>query len=515
MGSAAGMNKPVSGWGGAGMLGALLATTALSVPAFAQDNAQPAPDQQTAPDEQQAPATQAPATQAAPSLAPGSQAVPAAAEGNVIRTISVSGAQRLEPQTIMSYIQLRPGQAYTQAAADQALKDLYATELFGDVRISENDGQVLIEVVENPIINRIILEGNKRLKNDKILPEIKLAPRQIYTRSKVRADVNRIIELYKRQGRFAAVVEPKAVQLDQNRVDIVFEISEGPKSKVRQINIIGNEEFSDGELRGEMLTKQTGFLSFLTGNTSYDPDKLAFDQQKLRQFYLTNGYVDFRVVSAVAELTPDKEDFIITYVVEEGERYKYGDVSVDSQLRDFNSELLTRQLSMKEGEWYNAQQVEDTIEGLSETIGAYGYAFATVDPRYDRDPENRTMSVEFVINQAPRTYVEKIEINGNTLTQDKVIRREFRLAEGDAFNSLQVRRSTNRINSLGFFQENFEIAQEPGSAEDRINLIANVEETRPASCSCRPVSPALKASSCRVRSASGISAGAARPWACR
>ena len=476
MGSAAGMNKPVSGWGGAGMLGALLATTALSVPAFAQDNAQPAPDQQTAPDEQQAPATQAPATQAAPSLAPGSQAVPAAAEGNVIRTISVSGAQRLEPQTIMSYIQLRPGQAYTQAAADQALKDLYATELFGDVRISENDGQVLIEVVENPIINRIILEGNKRLKNDKILPEIKLAPRQIYTRSKVRADVNRIIELYKRQGRFAAVVEPKAVQLDQNRVDIVFEISEGPKSKVRQINIIGNEEFSDGELRGEMLTKQTGFLSFLTGNTSYDPDKLAFDQQKLRQFYLTNGYVDFRVVSAVAELTPDKEDFIITYVVEEGERYKYGDVSVDSQLRDFNSELLTRQLSMKEGEWYNAQQVEDTIEGLSETIGAYGYAFATVDPRYDRDPENRTMSVEFVINQAPRTYVEKIEINGNTLTQDKVIRREFRLAEGDAFNSLQVRRSTNRINSLGFFQENFEIAQEPGSAEDRINLIANVEE---------------------------------------
>ena len=477
MGSAAGMNKPVSGWGGAGMLGALLATTALSVPAFAQDNAQPAPDQQTAPDgQQQAPATQAPATQAAPSLAPGSQAVPTAAEGNVIRTISVSGAQRLEPQTIMSYIQLRPGQAYTQAAADQALKDLYATELFGDVRISENDGQVLIEVVENPIINRIILEGNKRLKNDKILPEIKLAPRQIYTRSKVRADVNRIIELYKRQGRFAAVVEPKAVQLDQNRVDIVFEISEGPKSKVRQINIIGNEEFSDGELRGEMLTKQTGFLSFLTGNTSYDPDKLAFDQQKLRQFYLTNGYVDFRVVSAVAELTPDKEDFIITYVVEEGERYKYGDVSVDSQLRDFNSELLTRQLSMKEGEWYNAQQVEDTIEGLSETIGAYGYAFATVDPRYDRDPENRTMSVEFVINQAPRTYVEKIEINGNTLTQDKVIRREFRLAEGDAFNSLQVRRSTNRINSLGFFQENFEIAQEPGSAEDRINLIANVEE---------------------------------------
>ncbi len=474
MAKAEGMNLSAPRWVGAGMLGALLASTALSVPAIAQDAAdtqqgdQPAQPAQTAPQPGQ--------QSGAPSLAPGAQAQVAEPQGNTIRTISVAGAQRLEPQTILSYIQLRPGQEYSQAAADQALKDLYATELFGDVRISEDDGRVLIEVVENPIINRIILEGNKRLKNDKILPEIKLAPRQIYTRSKVRADVNRIIELYKRQGRFAASVEPKAVQLDQNRVDIVFEINEGPKSKVRQINIIGNEEFSDGELRGEMLTKQTGFLSFLTGNTSYDPDKLAFDQQKLRQFYLTNGYVDFRVVSAVAELTPDKEDFIITYVVEEGERYKYGDVSVDSQLRDFNSDVLTRQLTMKEGDWYNAQQVEDTIEGLSETIGAFGYAFASVDPQYDRDPEARTMAVQFVINQAPRTYVEKIEINGNTLTQDKVIRREFRLAEGDAFNSLQVRRSTNRINSLGFFQENFEIAQEPGSSDDRINLIANVEE---------------------------------------
>ncbi|WP_066777646.1 outer membrane protein assembly factor BamA [Croceicoccus mobilis] len=435
------------------MLTALLASTALCVPAaLAQD----AP---VAAGEVQVPET----TQSVPNQ-------------SIIRTIAVAGAQRLEPQTILSYIQLRPGQVYTQEAADQALKDLYATELFSDVKIAENNGAVVIEVQENPIINRIILEGNKRLKDDKIQPEIKLAPRQIYTRSKVRADVARIIELYKRQGRFAATVEPKAVQLDQNRVDIVFEIKEGPKSKVRQINIIGNEVFSDGELRGEMLTKQTGFLSFIKGNTSYDPDKLAFDQQKLRQFYLTNGYVDFRVVSAVAELTPDKKDFIITYVVEEGERYKYGDVAVDSQLRDFNSEALTSRLAMRTGEWYNAEQVESVIEGLSETIGAFGYAFATVDPRYDRNADEKTMGVTFVINQAPRTYVDKIEINGNTLTQDKVIRREFRLAEGDAFNSLQVKRSTNRIKSLGFFQENFEVEQQPGSADDRVNLIANVEE---------------------------------------
>ena len=393
-----------------------------------------------------------------------------------IKTITVVGAQRLEPSTILSYIRLRAGQDYSQAIADQALKDLYATELFADVTIREQAGNVVIEVTENPIINRIILEGNKRIKDDKILPEIKLAPRQIYTRSKVRADVARIIELYKRQGRFAATVEPKSVALDQNRVDIVFEIKEGPKSKVRQINILGNEQFSDGELRGEMLTKQTGFLSFIKGGTGYDPDKLAFDQQNLRRFYLTNGYVDFRVVSAVAELTPDKRDFIVTYVVEEGERYRFGDVEVDSQLRDFDDDVLTARLPMKTGDWYDAEEVENTIEGLSETIGAFGYAFGAVEPRYDRNREDLTMDVSFVIGEAPRTYVERIDINGNTLTQDKVLRREFRLAEGDAFNSLQVRRSTNRINSLGFFQENFEIEQKPGSAPDRIVLEANVEE---------------------------------------
>ncbi|MEJ2458786.1 MAG: outer membrane protein assembly factor BamA, partial [Novosphingobium sp.] len=211
-------------------------------------------------------------------------------------------------------------------------------------------------------------------------------------------------------------------------------------------------------------------------NTSYDPDRMAFDQQKLRQFYLTQGYADFRVVSAVAELTPDKKDFIITYVVEEGKRYKFGDVKVESQLRDFDGEKLAKNLPMKKGDWYNAKQVEDTIDSLNETAGAFGYAFADVRPQYDRDKDNLTMGITFVIQEAPRVYVERIDVNGNTLTQDKVVRREFRLAEGDAFNSLQVKRSTNRIKSLGYFQEKFEVEQKPGSADDRIILEANVEE---------------------------------------
>jgi outer membrane protein insertion porin family len=365
---------------------------------------------------------------------------------------------------------------YTAAAADQALKDLAATELFASESIANNGGDVVITVAENPVINRIVLEGNKRIKTEKITPEIKLAPRQIFTRSKVRADVARIVELYKRQGRFAATVEPKMVELSQNRVDVVFEINEGPKSKVQQINIIGNNAFSDGQLKGEMITKEARIQRILSSGTSYDPDRLAFDQQKLRQFYLTQGYADFRVVSAVAELTPDKKDFIITYVVEEGERYKFGDVGVKSEIRDFSSDALTKNLPMHSGDWFNGKQVEDTSEQLTDLAGTFGYAFADVEPEYRRHPETKTMDVTFTLKEAPRVYVERIDVNGNTLTQDKVLRREFRLVEGDAFNSLQVKRTTNRIKSLGYFQENFEVAQKDGSTPDRIVLEANVEE---------------------------------------
>jgi len=403
-------------------------------------------------------------------------ATASAPTASTVRSITVVGNQRLEAQTILSYLRLRVGQAYDRAVLDQALKDLAATELFKDYQITDDDGALTIQVTENPVINRVILEGNKRLKEDKIRPEIKLAPRQIFTRSKVRADVARIIELYKRQGRFAATVEPKMVQLDQNRVDVVFEINEGPKSKVRQINIIGNEKFSDGDLKSEMATKESKLTTILSSNTSYDPDRLAYDQQKLRLFYLQNGYADFRVISAVAELTSNKQDFIITYVVEEGERYKFGDVDVKSELRDFKPEMLQKLLPMKTGDWYNAKQVEDTVESLSETAGLFGYAFADINPEFHRDPETRTMGITFNVGESPRTYVERLDVNGNTLTHDKVVRREFRLNEGDAFNSFAVKRTENRINSLGYFQENLEINRKEGSTPDRIILETNVEE---------------------------------------
>jgi outer membrane protein insertion porin family len=416
--------------------------------------------------------TAAPAP-AAPA-APVSAAVAPVAE--TITQINVIGSQRIEPDTVRSYIKPRPGDPYTAEVGDQIIKDLFATELFADVTVRQAGGVVTIEIRENPVVNRIIFEGNKRLKEDKILKEIRLAPRQIFTRSKVRADVARIIELYRRQGRYAATVDPQMVTLDQNRVDIVYAIVEGAKSRVQQINIIGNEKYDDDQLRGEMATKQSRLTSFFSSNTSFDPDRLAYDQQKLRQFYLTQGYADFRVISAIAELTPDKRDFIITYVVEEGDRYKYGDVKVESDLRDFKPEFAQTIIPMKKGDFYNAKQVEDTVNGLNETAGLLGYAFAEADPQFERDAEKKEMNLTFRVAETPRVYVERLNINGNTITQDKVVRREFRLQEGDPFNSFQVKRSKDRIQSLGYFQEKFEIDQKPGSTPDRVILEANLEE---------------------------------------
>nr|WP_255586771.1 outer membrane protein assembly factor BamA [Hephaestia mangrovi] len=459
----------------------LLAGTILSgLPAVA--SAQDAAAQgQATPQDQSAPAPAqgqtAPAA-AQPAGAAGAPAVaPAPAPVRIIKSLSVDGSQRIEPATVLSYTKLRVGEPYDNAILDQAIRDLYNSGFFADVSIDGvESGNIVVKVKENPLINRVILEGNKHLKSDKIQKEIKLAPRQIFTRTGVRQDVSRILELYRREGRFGANVQPEMVALDQNRVDVIFDITEGDKSKVRQINIIGNHVFSDGKLRKQMATKEARLLTILSSNTTYDQDRMAYDQQKLRQFYLTEGYADFRVTSAVAELAPNKKDFIITYVIEEGKRYKFGDVTVDSDIRDFDGKRLAKTLPFHKGDWYNAKSVEDALDSLTNTAGLFGYAFANVDPEYTPHPDTQTMDLNFHIGEAKRTYVERIDINGNTQTQDKVIRREMRLAEGDAFNTFQVKRSSDRINSLGYFQDKFEIKQAQGSAPDRVILQADLQE---------------------------------------
>src|SRR4029079_5227608 len=269
----------------------------------------------------------------------------------------------------------------------------------------------------------------------------------------------------------------KIVQLAQSRVDVVFEIYEGDLAKIRAINILGNTQFSDARLRKEMFTRQAGgVLGFLKQNDTYDPDRLPADPQKLRALFLTQGYADFRVVSALAELTPDRKDFVITYVVEEGPRYKFGTIDVDSALRDLPNQRVKQILKIQPGTWFNAKAVEDAVTDVNEQAGDLGYAFADINPAYDRDAEKRLMNVTLKITQTPRVYVERIDITVNTSTRDKVIRREFRLNEGDAFNALKVKRSQDRIQSLGYFQEKLEIKQTEGSAPDRVVLGLNVEE---------------------------------------
>ncbi len=449
------------------LVGALMLSTALAGPALAQRPRPPEPRPEMPSAEAESRAAEA-ANQAP---------LPAtAANAGVVRSVVVRGTERLEPETVRSYLNLNIGDRYDRDRTDQALKALFASELFADATIRDENGALTVEVKENPVINRIIIEGAKRVKEDKIREEIRLAPRQIFTRSKARADLGRILELYRRSGRFAAAVEPKIIQLEQNRVDVVFEISEGPKSKVRQINILGNVAFNENKVRKQMATRQSRWFRFLSSNDTYDPDRLAYDQQKLRQYYLTQGYADFRVVSSVAELTPDGRDFIVTYVLDEGQRYKFGKVDLESQIRDIKAKDFKALISIKPGDWYNAQRIEDTVEGLTETAGLLGYAFADVRPNFDRDKDKLEMNVTFQIGEAPRVYVERVQVNGNTITTDNVIRREFRLAEGDAFNSIKVKRTRDRIQSLGFFQEKFEIEQKQGSAPDKIVLEANVQE---------------------------------------
>ncbi|MFZ5608897.1 MAG: outer membrane protein assembly factor BamA [Pseudomonadota bacterium] len=394
----------------------------------------------------------------------------------IVQSITITGNQRIETDTIRTYVGLNLGDPYDDAIIDAAFKRLFATGLFADATIRAVGGAVEVTVVENPIINRVVLDGNRALKDDKLREEIRLAPRQVYTLPKVRADVQRIIELYRRSGRFAAIVEPKIIELEQNRVDLVFEIAEGEKTGVAKINFIGNRKFSDGDLRSEIATRQSRWWNIFTSNDTYDPDRLAYDRELLRQYYLTEGYADFRVISAVAELTPNREDFFITFTIEEGEVYDFGKIDIESEIRDLKPDQLRFLLIPQEGKRYNARLIENTIEALTNTAGLLGYAFVDIRPRITRDRENRKMNVTFRILEAPRVYVERINIYGNVRTQDNVIRREFRLQEGDPFNSSRVERSKQRIQSLGFFQDQLEIEQVPGSAPDKVILEVNLEE---------------------------------------
>ena len=389
--------------------------------------------------------------------------------------IRVEGAQRIEPDTIRSYMAIRIGDPMSAAALDKSLKKLFATGLFSDVVLRQEGTVIVVRVVENPIVNRIAFEGNRRLDSEILESEIKLRPSIVFTRTRVKNDVQRIIDIYRRTGRFAATVDPKVIQLSQNRIDLVFEIDEGPLTEIRRIVFIGNKRFSDKALRGVIQTKESAWYRFLTSDDSYDPDRVTFDRELLRRHYLANGYADFRVVSAIAEIARDREGFFITFTVEEGERYKFGKIDIVAALRDLKTEDLRDGLLVKTGEVYDADLVEKTIANLTDTVGTFGYAFVDIRPRVKRNRERRTIDVTFNIQEGPRVFVERIDITGNLRTIDAVIRREFTLIEGDAFNAAKMRVSQRRIRNLGFFRK-FQIKNVRGSAPDKTVLKVSVEE---------------------------------------
>jgi outer membrane protein insertion porin family len=444
------------GRGAASVMALLLTSTALGTPALVFAQPAPAP---------------APAAPPAPTAI-----APIVQESTQIDRILVRGNERIEQSTVLSYLPITPGTRVTEQDRDAALKSLYATNLFAPgTSLTVQGTDLIVTVVENPIVNRVIFEGNSALKTDKLRDEVTVRPRGIFTKAKVQQDVARIIELYRRSGRITATITPKIVELPQKRVDLIFEIDEGPKSGVLDINFLGNEVYSDNDLRDQIVTERSVWYKFFSTNDNYDPDRIEYDQEQLRKFYRNKGFYDFRIVSAIAELAPTKNGFAVTYTLDEGKKYRFGKITVDASLKKLDGNVLKQVLPIREGQLYSDQAIEDAQDALTFAAGSVGFAFVDIRPKYTPNPATQTVDVVFQVNEGPRVYVERINIVGNTVTLDPVIRREIELSEGDAFNRVLLDRSKNRLRALQFFKD-VTIDEQPGSAPDKTNLQVKVEE---------------------------------------
>jgi outer membrane protein insertion porin family len=405
----------------------------------------------------------------------GTVALPVAAQAQTASSIIVEGNRRVDAETIRSYFNTQPGQKLDAAKIDEALKGLYATGLFSDVRISNRGGRLVVSVSENEVINRVAFEGNKKIKDDQLATEVQSKAREAFNRSTVQADTQRIIDLYRRAGKYDVRVDPKTIDRGQGRVDLVFEITEGEKVGISKIVFVGNKAFSEWKLKDEITTTETNWLSFLKSTDVYDVDRINADQELLRRFYLKNGYADFRIVSVSADLERTNGGFVLTFVMDEGQQYRFGKIDVLSNIRDVDPARIRNALRTQEGQIYNADLVERSVENATVEVSKSGYAFAQVRPRGDRNFETRTISITFTVEEGPRVYIERIEISGNTRTRDWVIRREFDIGEGDAYNRVLVDRAERRLRNLGYFKT-VKINNEPGSAPDRVILQVIVED---------------------------------------
>ena len=393
----------------------------------------------------------------------------------VVNRIDVRGNSRVEASTIRSFTQIQPGTNVSEADQDAVLQRLFATGLFSDVRVSQSGGALIIEVDENQIVNQVLFQGNSKIKDEQLNAAIQTRPRGAYSRAQVDQDVEMIREAYQRIGRSDAVVSVQAQEIGEGRVNVIYNIQEGDRTKIASISFVGNNFFGDTRLKQVISLRETGLLSFFQRNDVYDEDKLRVDEEALRRFYYNRGFADFRIVSAVAELDETENSYYITITVDEGERYAFGDISIDSTIAGVDSGALYGELETSPGEVYSAEDVEDSLVNLTNRLAGEGYAFAQVTPRGDRDFTNRTISVNYVIDQGPRAYVERLEIRGNTKTRDYVIRREFDVSEGDAFNQVLVQRAKQRLEDLGYF-ESVKVSTAPGGEPDRVIVIVDVVE---------------------------------------
>src|SRR5580704_9394879 len=396
-------------------------------------------------------------------------------QSGVVGRIVVQGNERIEQDTILSYLPIQVGDTVDQARLDLALKTLTRTDLFSDVRLDLQGDTLVVQVVENPIINQVEFEGNSSLKKDKLEDEVEVRPRGTFTKAKVQEDVGRIIELYRRSGHISATVTPKIVNLPQRRVDLIFEIHEGPKSGITGINFEGNDQFSANDLRDVVVTKESHWYKFFESNDNYDPDRIEYDREQLRKFYRNHGYYDFHVVSSIAELSPDHNGFAVTYTLDEGARYKFGKLTVTTELKKLNPDILKALLPIHTGQQYEDQKIEQATDALTFAAGSAGFAFVDVRPQYHSNPQTHTVDVNFDVKEGPRVYIDRIDIVGNTATLDYVIRREMALSEGDAYNRVLVDQSKNRIRALGFFKD-VDITTTPAAEPDRTNLLVKVTE---------------------------------------
>jgi len=390
-------------------------------------------------------------------------------------SIAVEGNRRIEADTIRSYFHVRPGARLDAAALDAALKDLLASGLFQDVRISHTGDRVVVTVVENPVINRVAFEGNKNVKDDQLRGELQSKPAGPLSRPTVQADVVRVTDIFRRSGRFNVRVEPKIIELPNQRVDLIFEVHEGERTGIKKIVIVGNKAYSTQRLKQVIKSGETNLLSFLLSNDLYDPDRIEVDRSQLRRFYLSHGYPDMRIVSAEAAYDPDRKGLVVTFTVDEGERHKIGNVDVQSDIASIDPSPLRSKMRTSPGDVFNAEAVDKTAEDMTIELAKSGHPFTVVRPRVVRDQRGATINLVYRIEDGSRTYVEQINIRGNVKTQDHVIRREFDLGEGDAYNRALVARAERRLKNLGYFKT-VKITSEPGSAPDRVILNVEVEE---------------------------------------